>query len=412
MTDVEDRLRHDLRKRAERAQPGSIRPLRIPPATRRSKARYWLASARRSKTARLVAPATAMVAVIGIIAGVWMAGHPTGNRPAAAGSSAGMPKYYVTLSTVLTGRPVRVNGFTLAGTGPGSVAAIVRDSLTGARLDTVLVLRVGRGENWPQSATWITAAANDRVFAIGAGSHAYILRLRLDGKVEGLSPLPAAMSKTISGSGHLAVLSPAGTELAFTNWTDDQLTVVTLATGATRTWRARPGFVNALQWPGIGNKVFVLSGGQPGLPTEQFRLLDVGGAGGSVLADSRLVYSPPPFIRDGYVIAAPMITPSGNLLFLAHSVYTKRGGVETTACRVVEFSSGARRLLRVLYRAHAPSSTVGFFPPCGVVSVGPKGLNLLIEDFGYGRGYGRLDGSRITALPGWAADDQWPQAAW
>lgn len=106
-----------------------------------------------------------------------------------------------------------------------------------------------------------------------------------------------------------------------------------------------------------------------------------------------------------------MITPNGELLFPAHSVYT-RGGVQATACRVVEFSPGARHLLRVLYEAHARSKAVGYFPPCGVVSVGPTGLNVLIADFGYGTGYARPDGSRVTALPGFAGNYSWPQAAW
>jgi hypothetical protein len=405
MTDIEERLRHDLERRSERAQPGSIRPLQDPPAQRRSRARYWLASARRSRAARVLAPATAMVAVIAIIAGVWMAGHPGGKQP--AGSSAGMPKYYVTLNTVLRGKlPTPALPGVMAGVGPGRVTAIVRDSLTGALLDSVLIERVPRGKDLTATATWITAAANDRVFAIGVRGDVYILRLQSNGQVAGLSPLPAAMSKAISIGP--ALLSPAGTELAFTNSTQRQLIVVTLATGAIRSWKARPSFVDALQWQGTGNKVFI-SYGLAG----QFRLLNVGGAGGHVLADSRLVYSLPPFIRNGYVVEAPTITPSGNLLFRARSVYTKRGSVETTACRVVEFSSDARRLLRVLYRAHAPSSTVGYFPPCGVVSVGPTGLNLLIEDFGHGTGFGRLDGSRITtALPGWAYEDRYPQAAW
>jgi len=408
MTDIEERLRHDLKKRSERARPGSIRPLRVPSASRRSRARYRLASARRSRAARVLAPAAAMVAVIAIIAGVWLAGQPGGKRPA-VGSSAGMPKYYVTLNTVLRGKSgsPALPG-TMAGVGPGRVTAMVRDSLTGALLDSVLIAHVPRGEYSTAIATWITAAANDRVFAIGVASHAFILRLQSDGQVASLSPLPAAMSKAISLGP--ALLSPAGTELAFTNSTQRQLIVVTLATGAIRSWKARPGFVDALQWQGTGNEVLVLSGAQPG-PPDQYRLLNVSGTGGHVFADSRLVYKWP-FFRSGYNLSNPLITPSGNLLFLAHSVYTKRGGVETTSCRVVEFSPGARRLLRVLYRAHAPSSTVGYFPPCGVVSVGPSGLNLLIEDFGHGTGYGRLDGGRITALPGWAYEDRYPQAAW
>ena len=267
-----------------------------------------------------------------------------------------------------------------------------------------------RGKDWTDAESWITAAANDRVFAIRVANHVDILRLGSDGQVAGLSPLPAAMSKQVTGGFQPALLSPAGTELAFGDSTNSKITVANLATGATRRWRARPGFVDALQWPGTGNKVFIYYGGQPGGPAPRFRLLDVSGAGGSMLAHSRLVYSSPSF-RNGYNLSNPLITPNGDLLFLAHSVYT-RGGVQTTAGRVVEFSSGARRLLRVLYKAHAPSKDVGYFPPCGVVSVGPTGLNLLIADFGYGTGYARLDGSRITALPGWAGNYRGPQAAW
>jgi hypothetical protein len=411
MTDIEERLRHDLKIVAERAQHGSIRPLRVPPATPRPRAVHWLAPAmRRRRTARWLAPATAMAAVIAIIVGVSLAG--TGNRPAVPGSTAGMPKYYVTLKTVLRKtQPIGPDGDVI-GFGPGSVTAIVRDSLTGALLDSVQIEHIARGEDWGNNETWITAAANDRVFAISVAGHVYILRLQGDGQVARLRGLPAAMSKTISGNGQPAVLSPAGTELAFVNQTARQLYVVTLATGAIRAWQARPGFLasgGTLQWQGTGNEVFIQYVSQSGPVSIQFRLLDVAGAGGRVLANSRLVYRKlPPFLRNGYDVQVPLIMPNGNLLFDARSVYTKRGGVETTACRVVEFSSDAGRLLRVLYKAHAPSSKAGYFPPCGVVSVGPTGLNLLIENMGYGR----LDGGRITALPGWADNGGWPQAAW
>jgi len=296
-----------------------------------------------------------MVAVIAIIAGVWLAGQPTGHRQAVAGSTAGMPTYYVTLNTVLRQESSALPG---AGVGPGRVTAMVRDSLTGALLASVLIGRVPRGEILSASSTWITAAANDRVFAIGVDRHVYILRLQSDGQVAGVSPLPAAVPKQASENGK-ALLSPAGTELAFTNSTERQLIVVTLATGAMRSWKARPGFVGALQWQGTGNEVLVQFEGRQGM---QFRLLDVGGAGGQLVADSRLVYSLSS-IRNGYVVAAPTITPNGDLLFDARSVYTKFGGVQTTACRVVEFSSNARRLLRVLYKAHAPSKAVGYFRP-------------------------------------------------
>ena len=413
MTDIEERLRQDLKKLSEGAQPESIRPLQLPPATRRSKAVFWLAPAiRRPRALRLLAPATAMLAVVAIIAGVSLAGHPAGHRPVAAGRSAGMPKYYLTLKTVLLGKvprklPIAEEGLPIAGIGPGSVTAIVRDSLTGARLGTQLIERVPRGEYWLLGSTWITAAANDHVFAISVLNHAYILRLRPDGQVERLSPLPTVVSKTIFGSQRLAVLSPAGTELAFTNYNWSKLTVVTLATGATRTWLASPGHVEALQWPGTGNNILVRSFGQPGDPPQQFRLLDVGGAGGGVLADSRLVLTWPPIMPNHWNLGDPLLAPDGKLLFSADAVYTRRG-VRVAGCRVLEYSAPAGRLLRVLHSAHAPVSTVGYSPHCLIDSVGPTGLNVLIE----GIGFGRLDGSGFTTLPSWDAYWAWPQAAW
>ena len=144
MTDIEERLRHDLKKRSERARPGSIRPLRVPSASRRSRARYRLASARRSRAARVLAPATAIIAVIAIIAGVWMAGHPGGKQPATAGSSAGMPKYYVTLKTALRGKmPVQDGGAGRSRTGPrdGDRAGLAHLSTPGLGTDRARAAR-------------------------------------------------------------------------------------------------------------------------------------------------------------------------------------------------------------------------------------------------------------------------------
>jgi hypothetical protein len=439
MTDIEERLRHDLNIIAERAQPGSIKPLQVPPAAPRRKAIRWPAAGerqsravrwpaagehrsrairwpaageRRSRAVRWLAPATAVAAVIAIIVGVSLAGHPSGHRPVAAGRSAGMPKYYVTLKTVLLGKvprklPTAEEGLPIAGVGPGSVTAIVRDSLTGARLGTLLIERVPRGKYWVRGFTWITAAANDHVFAIGVLNHAYILRLRPDGQPERLSPLPTVISKTIFGSQQLAVLSPAGTELAFTNYNWSKLTVVTLATGAARTWLAFPGHVEPLQWPGTSNNILVRSFGQPGDPPQQFRLLDLSGAGGDVLADSRLVLTWPPIMPNHWNLGYPLLAPDGKLLFSADAVYTRRG-VRVAGCGVLEYSALTGRLLRVLHSAHAPASTVGYSPHCTIDSVGPTGLNVLIE----GISFGRLDGSGFTTLPSWDAYWRWPQAAW
>ena len=62
MTDLEERLRRDLKELSQRVGPGSVRPLRDPPARRRARAVRWLA------------PAAAVAAVLGVVAGVSLAG--------------------------------------------------------------------------------------------------------------------------------------------------------------------------------------------------------------------------------------------------------------------------------------------------------------------------------------------------
>lgn len=70
MTDVEERLRRDLRQAAERIDPASVRPLRAPRRRRLPGLVRWLA------------PVTAMAAVIGVIfATSVVAGGPAGHTP-------------------------------------------------------------------------------------------------------------------------------------------------------------------------------------------------------------------------------------------------------------------------------------------------------------------------------------------
>ena len=58
MTDIENRLRDELRAEAQRAQPYMLRELRLPPRRRMALARPWLA------------PLAAVIAVITVITGV------------------------------------------------------------------------------------------------------------------------------------------------------------------------------------------------------------------------------------------------------------------------------------------------------------------------------------------------------
>ncbi len=123
MTDLEDRLRHDFKKLAYRAQPGAVRPLRMPAPSRRGSIIRWLA------------PVTAVAAVVGVIAAVSLAGGAVGHRQAQTGAQAGMPPYYVSLNAQL-----------IPPSGP-TITATVRSSANGAVLTTVPVVHYRIGQS-------------------------------------------------------------------------------------------------------------------------------------------------------------------------------------------------------------------------------------------------------------------------
>jgi hypothetical protein len=371
MTDVEEQLRHDLGVICARAQPGSIRPLRVPPP-------------RRSRAVRWLAPVAAMVAVIGIIAGVSLAGRSAGNRAQSTALPAGTPKYYVTLTAALPGNSA-------SSTGDVVVIATVRNTATGAAMGSVVIVRVP-GKTFPSWPLSITAAANDRVFAIGSSpSSLDILRLARGGRIEGLTQLP----RKIDGP-QFAELSPDGTELALpieatgscTRSCASGITVVSLGTGATRTWVARAPFVVGtfpVNWLSTGSEVSFIYKGN--------RLLNVAGPGGSLLANSRPIASPAG--QPGWPTQSWLVTPDGNAV-IAGSVLQTRGKHGVTTGRVAEFSARTGRLIRVLYTATASTPSAGHYPQCTLESIGPTGLHLLIQCINFGR----LDGSHFTALPG------------
>jgi len=362
MTDVEDQLRRDLMIITERAQPGSIRPLRVPPARRRSRAVRWLA------------PVAAMAAVIGIVAGLSLAGRSAGNRPLSTALPAGTPKYYVTLTFIR-----------------GSVTATVRKSATGATLGSVLILRLP-GKSFPSNPLSVTAAANDRVFAIGYPTRIDILRLAPGGRIEGITHLP----HNIYGY-QFAQLSPDGSELALPTVPSTKtctksspctngVAVVSLATGATRRWIDRSPVGAGLfpvNWLGSGHEISLIYDGN--------RLLNVAGPGGSLLANSRPIA--PPAGQRGWSLQSWLVTPDGNAV-ISGSVRQTLGRHGVTAGRVAEFSARTGRLIRVLYTA--TSHTASRFPACTIESAGPAGLHFLIQCIRFGR----LDGSHFTALPG------------
>lgn len=184
MTDLENCLRRDLNKIAERVTEDSIRPLRV----RR---------ARRTRRARLLAPVAAMAAVVAVIAGVSLAAH-TGQAPAPA-TQAGLPLYYVTVteSTDLQART--------------SLVATVHDSVNGA------VLARSSFPGMPVAPEgWLQITGGGNMFIVSVGLDLFRLRVAPDGRSMQLSPFSIPWHP--AGNLQLAgvALSPDGTTLAIT----------------------------------------------------------------------------------------------------------------------------------------------------------------------------------------------------
>jgi hypothetical protein len=391
MTQLEDRLRRDLRMVAERARPETIRGPRQGPVRTRSRSVRWLA------------PAASVVAVMAVVAGVSLAGaHGPGREPklafgpptpaAPTSLPAGMPRYYVTLFQSYTGH------------GGIITVAVVHSSATGRVLTRVDVptLATGGGVAGPS----ISGAADDRTFVItetgGLGTDHnvawfYLLRLAADGRSARLTRLPISLPGTTETDGSVA-LSPDGTRLAIGEIPCPQehcytgLRVVTLATGAVRTWTMRSAtWLTFVSWAGDSTVAF-LSG-------RQYRLLNVTGPGGDLLA-ARAIASPRP---PRGVLAEALVTANGSMVIGTTVTDSPDGNRVTVIARIIEISARTGRLLRVLSTQTVHGATPGrqgsadaLAGECRVLSLAPGGTNVLASCFSFGR----VSDYGFTPLPG------------
>ena len=381
MTGIEDRLREDLGRFAERAQPESIRPLRVPPAERRR------------ATLRRLAPVAAAAAVAAVAVGAVLISRSLGSQPA----SAGIPEFYVTLvATAQHGGP--------SGTSYPQVA-VVHDSATGSVLATA---RVPGGRYAPGSAG-ITAAADDRTFAITNPAGIFVLRVAADGRSASLHRLPAP------APGHYAVsqpaaLSPDASGLAIAavrcahRICQDGLEVLSLATGVQKTWWSARSTVENLSWAPSGRQVMFLASSSR---RYGYRLLSTAAPTGDLLAASRPITIPAPPGAIGTGMA--LLTPDGREVITTTYQGPLSGQAPLVTAKIVELSASTGRLLRVLRVAHWATDILQTPPVCVLLSLGAADVHPLVEC----TGLGFLEGSRFIPLPGGPGDGRWLLgAAW
>jgi hypothetical protein len=407
VNDLEDRLRRDLKTLAQQARPERIRPLRTPAPSRPNRAVRWLA------------PVAAVAAVIAVISAVTLGRGMVSNqpangtvscRPASAGAPAGVPPYYVALHEAAHNNLI-VIGVTVRSSASG--AALCSLSIpTGVWIDQRAEATVQDGVP-----TTITAAADDRTFAISALKlekpvrpftpvvpTVYLLRIAANGRSARLGQLPV---NAPTGNLYAASLSPDGRRLAIQvvecsphipMHCSGGLEIISLPPGsASQVWLA-PGTEplddeEPAEWVDGGRQLLFLVDLSATPKLMEYRLLNVSSPSGSLIANSRLI-SPPP-VYGHFSSPAALLTPDGTGLISTE--YSARGylGHETVTMKLVEFSARTGHVLRV-FRTVTQVMSMDDDNICGVESVAPEGSHFLVQC----PGFGRLDNGRFTPLPG------------
>ena len=399
MTDLEDRLRAELDAFARRANPAVIRPLRPPPGRppqreprEPRRVRRWLA------------PVAAAAAVAPVIAGVTFAVRPAGHNPLTGpGPIAGVPPYYLTLDQPSKGLAATA---ALRSSATGEVLARTRIPLLGSEQPSVTGSADGRTyvvvDNTFQSAGH---GYGVRFYRLQAGPQGHSLRVdRLP-----ISTFPLAVDDV--------ALSPDGRELAIAEQSCrdgscqyNQILVRSLATGATRAWRTRHhGAPWYLSWAG-GRQIGFLWEAErkthSPLLRDGYRLLDVSGPGGGLLAAGPVVQLRP---NPGHDIPAAFVTPDGQAFVTSSSrvVHGQDHRVTVTA-KIIKVSARTGQVQRVLY-AESASGVLQTYgrtgsldeQRCTVLALDRTGEHPLIQCFVMGRfSFGTLLGGHLAPMAG------------
>ena len=355
---------------------------------------------RRRRHRQLATGAVSMAAVAGLVTGLLMAGpgatadHPVAQSPApTAGqlpgntlldakvapvlspqaAEAGMPKFYiVSAPDALTTNALQV-----------------RSSATGK-----VISSVAQPAGCITSTYQITTSTSERDFYVsclttaGAGAF-YRLRVSAQGTITAFSSLPITGPPSTFVTG-LAV-SPDGRQLAVGLQSSKvdrvAVEVVTLATGATKTWTAphmdRP---IDLTWTNGGRELGFWSWG--------LRELDVTAAG-SNLASARLVLS---IFHAADLVQQAELSPDGTTI-VAYVTYTRHVPNSKNAVigGIVDIDARTGKPLRVLVPQYLQGNSHGWYTtPFMLGAIDPTGNHLLVAS----HQLGRLDRGRFTPLPG------------
>ena len=284
----------------------------------------------------------------------------------------------------------------------GSPAVIYRISEQQPRPRPVAAVRMpGRDATF----TDVAAAADDRTFLLTGTSRSgrslvtryFELRLRSDGKVGRLAALSLRLPGPPPGGLGMSALSPDGTRFAIAAQTGDPATiaVVSLATGAVRTWVApgQAGQIGSLSWDSSRQLAFMWTA--PGSDSPEVRLLDTTAADRSLLTSSRRLIAATVRLGGFAGLAYARITAAGHAVFALMPEPLRRPDGPGTRLAVVAFSSRTGQPVRVI--AQATQSGMGTY--CGIVWTDRSGRQL-VTSCGYD--LGSLRNGRYTRWSGFS----------
>jgi len=423
MNVLEDKLRTALRETGEEIVPHSVPPLRLHGARRRlglprpAAGRRWAGWL----TPLAAAASVAVVVAASVAISGTFHGHARGtggpairSRGAPPGGRAALhdvPRYFVALSDTWWAR-----------------SAAVRSTLTGRTLARVTPPRPYR------IFTWVSGAADDRTFVLAAQRFWHIasgsagmraeerdnttptvfFKLTFD-PATATAQLTRLTSPAQVDTSRLAgmALSPDGTRLAL-NFRQS-IRVVTLATGATRSWAGpHTGWIG--NWKPYG-QIFSWTADGRTLAFQQWfgklnesvqvRLLDTTATGDSFRSAKIALAFPDRGGTADFSALNTLLTPDGSRIVTS----TVMQPWHTMGEEITQFSARTGKPIRTEDR---------FAPSPGwqnVLWAGPRGKALVVSDprgkrSQYGRAniLGVLEGNRFTAIPHGA--DTTGQIAW
>jgi hypothetical protein len=397
--DITQELAAAFHDRADPVTRTSVNPAGIFPRGARARRRQ---TAVRAAALGAVAALVALVLAVNLSAGPGsgVTERPPGlllaaaviSPPPTGAAAAGMPRYYVTVNHF---RPVAE----VRAAGTGEVLAVVP---LPRRTDPKL--------------SRVAAAGDGHGFALALAEFPrirfYWLRVGADGRSARLTALHAAPLPPGEYADGIAV-SPDGGRLAVaiqrSGGQRGVVEVVSLATGAARTWTTgRYGIPAGVSWADGRRLGFFWAdtGAAPGY--SGLWELDTTAPGHALLSGRRIL----PAATGGDAVQYAQLTTAGTVIAAVTYNGTAHVARGTVVGGIVELSARTGRPLRTLLAEHAayaadPGHPGWYIGSCLLAAADRTGGHLLVSC----DRFGRLDRGRFTALPG-AAPQSAAAAAW